>query len=215
MGLIEKLIERRIIKTPAVIKAFREIKRQDFLLEEGWSDAESDAPIGIGYGQTNSQPTTVALMLEWLEPQEGDHILDAGCGSGWTTALLANIVGSNGRVYGIELVAELADFARTNISKYSYIDKGIARVVAADAYGGLEEYAPFDKILVSAAAAKIPEELIKELKSGGRMVIPVGPRYGAQEILIVGKNASGVLEEKRMPGFVFVPLVDSAEGKKY
>jgi len=207
MSLIQNLIQRNVIRSPGLVKAFLEVKRSDFLPAEERSKAEIDAPVAIGFGQTNSQPTTVAMMLEWLDPQEGECILDAGCGSGWTTALLASAVGIRGRVFGVELIAALAAVAERNVSKYNFIGRGIVRILAGDAYSGLKEYALYDKILVSAAALEVPAELLLELKNGGRIVLPVGPRCGPQSILIIDKDMAGKITKRTMPGFVFVPLV--------
>lgn len=217
MFLIDDLIKLNIIKSPEIAEAFKIIRREDFLTEEGKAGAEIDAPIAIGYGQTNSQPTTVAMMLELLSPKHGERVLDVGCGSGWTTALLTEIVGGDkaeggtasngGKVYGLELICELAGFARVNVEKYEFITKGTAEVLCADGYRGLPEHAPFDKILVSAAAEKVPIELLRQLKTGGRMVIPVGRQFSGQDMLVIGKINEDEFREKRIPGFVFVPLV--------
>jgi len=166
-------------------------------------------PLSIGYGQTISQPQTVAFMLEMLNPRQGDKILDVGSGSGWTVAILSYIVGSEGKVFGIERIKELADFARNNINKHNFIDKNIAEIYHGNGYEGLPSKAPFDKIIVAAAAKEIPKELIKQLKVGGRMVIPLGEVYESQDILILTKDAGGKIAKHNYPGFIFVPLINS------
>ena len=207
MFLINDLIKEGYLKTPEIIDAFKKIKRKDFLLPMDEDKAEINAPLPIGYEQTISQPLTVAFMLEALHPQKGDKILDVGSGSGWTVALLSQIVGEHGKVYGIERIPELKEFAEKNILKYNFIKKGITRVVCGDGYKGLPKLKPFDKISVAAAAEEIPAELLKQLKIGGRLVIPIGRQYESQDIVVVDKIGEDKFEEKRFHGFVFVPLV--------
>ncbi|MBU2082012.1 protein-L-isoaspartate O-methyltransferase [Patescibacteria group bacterium] len=192
---------------PQIIRAFKRIKREDFLLPENKNKAKIDTALPIGYGQTISQPTTVAFMLELLQPEAGDKILDVGSGSGWTTALLAEIAGKWGEVYGIERILELKNFSEQNISKYSFIKKGRVIIIHGDGYAGLSEYAPFDKILVSAVALKTPPQLLAQLKVKGRMVIPIGKQYEGQEIVLYRKISKNKFEIKHFPGFVFVPLL--------
>jgi len=222
MSLINELINRGYLKTPKIIQAFRKIKREDFLYSGNKAEAEVNAPLAIGYGQTISQPLTVAFMLELLQPKKGDKVLDVGSGSGWTCALLAEIVSEQGEVYGIEKIPELKSFAEVNVSKYGFIKKGsveglsnseqeplqgTVQIFCSDGYKGLPERAPFDKIIVAAAAEEVPAELLKQLKVGGRMVIPVGRQYESQDMVVIDKISEDKYKEKRYPGFVFVPLV--------
>ncbi len=207
MSLINKLIKEGVLKTPELIKAFKKIKREDFVLPEDKDKAEINAPLPIGHGQTISQPLTVAFMLELLQPKEKEKILDVGNGSGWTTALLAEAIGEEGKVYGVERIAELKEFADGNIGKYDFFKKGVAQTFCGDGYEGLPESAPFDKILVSAAAPVMPAKLLKQLKAGGRLVIPLGGQHETQDIVAVDKRGEGDFKEKRYPGFAFVPLV--------
>ncbi len=207
MPLINDLIKRGYLKTPEIINAFKKIKREDFVLPRDQDDAGVNAPLPIGHGQTISQPLTVAFMMELLQPKAGDRILDIGSGSGWTTALLAEIVGEKGKVYGVEVIPELKEFGEKNISKYNFIQKGIARCFHADGRAGLPGYAPFDKVLVSAAAEETPPKLLEQLKSDGRLVIPVGARCRPQDIVLIEKQGKDKFREERFPGFVFVPLV--------
>ncbi len=206
-GLIDDLIQSKYLKSPEIINAFRKIKREDFLRPGDEDKAEVNAPLSIGFSQTISQPLTVAFMLELLQAKPGDKIMDVGCGSGWTTALLAEITENQGKVYGIERINELKEFAEKNIKKYNFISKGIAQIFCSDGYKGLPEFAPFDKIIVAAAAEEIPEKLLKQLKVGGRMVLPVGRQYESQDIVVIDKVGKDEFKEKRYPGFVFVPLV--------
>ncbi|MFH0923351.1 MAG: protein-L-isoaspartate O-methyltransferase [Candidatus Falkowbacteria bacterium] len=209
MSLINELIQSKYLKTPEIIDAFRIIKREDFLRDQDEGMAEVNAPLSIGHGQTISQPLTVAFMLELLQPEKGDKILDVGSGSGWTVALLAQIIGKKGKIYGMERIEELKKFAENNILKYNIISKGIAEIIQGDGRKGLPEHAPFDKIIVAAAAEEIPKALLKQLKAGGRLVIPVGRQYESQDIVAVDKVGEDEFKEKRYPGFVFVPLVKS------
>ena len=210
-NLIDELIQSKYLKSPEIINAFRKIKREDFLLPGDEDQAEVNAPLSIGFSQTISQPLTVAFMLELLQAKPDDKVLDVGSGSGWTCALLAEIVGESGKVYGIERIRELKEFAKKNIKKYNFIDKGIAQIFCSDGYKGLPEFAPFDKIIVAAAAEETPKKLLKQLKVGGRMVLPVGRQYESQDIVVIDKVGEDKFEEKRFPGFVFVPLVKSIE----
>ena len=203
MDLIEELIQSDYLKTQNIISAFKKIKRSDFVLDEFKSESEGNYPLPIGYGQTISQPLTVAFMLELLQPKEGDKILDIGSGSGWTTALLASIVGEKGKVYGVEIIPELKEFQKKNVSKYNYINKGIVEIFCADGTKGLLDKKPFDKILVSAMSSKIPIALKDQLKINGRMVIPIS---GGISLLI--KKTKDTFDEKHYTGFSFVPLVN-------
>jgi len=207
MSLINELINQGYLKTPEIIKAFQNIKREDFLRPGDEPMAEINAPLSIGFSQTISQPLTVAFMLELLQPRKGDKVLDVGSGSGWTCALLAEIVGEQGKVYGLERIRELKDFAWENVSKYNFIKKGRVQIFCTDGYQGLPDSAPFDKIIVAAAAREIPKNLLKQLKAGGRLVIPVGQQYQSQDIVVIEKADKDNYKERRYPGFIFVPLV--------
>lgn len=204
MPLIDYLIKEGWLKTPRIINAFRKIKRQDFMLDEFKDLAELDEPFPIGQSQTISQPSVVAFMLEQLQPQPGDKVLDIGSGSGWTSALLSEIVGKEGRVFAIEMVPELKKFGENNVEKYSFIKKGIAQFILADGSKGLAESAPYDKILCSAAAQKeIPEAWKKQLKNGGRLVTPI-----QSSVWLLIKQSEENFEEIEHMGFAFVPLIE-------
>ena len=183
----------------SIDEAMEAVRRTDFLPAETKELGGFDTPLPIGYGQTNSQPTTVRLMLEWLDPQPGDKILDVGSGSGWTTALLSCLAGPKGRVYAVEKVPELVDFGAENCRRFGVKN---ASFFAAGKTFGLEEHQPYDRILVSAAAGELPAELIKQLKIGGTMVIPVN-----HSIFVIHKTGNDSYEEEEHPGFVFVPLL--------
>jgi protein-L-isoaspartate(D-aspartate) O-methyltransferase len=203
MSLTDSLIKEGWLKTPEITSAFRKIKRADFLPEEIRDLAELNEALPIGKGQTISQPLVVAFMLELLEPKKGEKILDVGSGSGWTSALLAEIVGKKGKVIALEVVPDLAEFGRKNVEEYAFAENGIAEFVCADGSKGYGKEAPFDKILASAtAAARIPDAWKKQLKVGGRIVAPVD-----SSIWLLVKKGEDEFEQKEHPGFVFVPLI--------
>lgn len=196
--LIKHLISNNVLESESIIGAFDKIDRADFVLEEYLHEAYEDHPLPIGFGQTISQPTTVAFMLELLQPNAGDKILDVGTGSGWTTALLASIVGPHGRIFGVEIIPELAGFGRKNLLKYNFPN---AKILQSGDKVGLPAEAPFDKILVSAAGENLPEDLVAQLKIGGRMVIPI-----KNSIWKIDKISDTETSKDEFPGFIFVPL---------
>lgn len=206
-NLVDNLIKEKYLKSPAIIKAFKKIKRSDFMRKQEIEDAELDIALPIGKGQTISQPATVAFMLENLEPKKGDKALDVGSGSGWTTALLCEIVGSKGKVFAIERVKELKEFGEKNASKYNFIKTGRAKFFHGDGTKGLPKQAPFDKILISAGGKEIPNDLKEQLKIGGKLLMPVGGVY-SQDLILLTKTGKDKFRQEKYPGFVFVPLVE-------
>ncbi len=203
--LIQGLVQEGYLKTPGIIEAFQAVKRIDFMRDETKSSAFVDAPIPIFYKQSISQPAVVAFMLELLEPKEGEKILDIGSGSGWTTTLLSKIVGQEGKIIAIEFLPQLKEFGERNAARYN-LTEGIAEFICNDGSKGWEEKAPYDKILVSAEAKKLPPELKRQLKVGGRIVIPLG-----YSIWLFVKKSETEFEEKEYPGYNFVPLLDESE----
>jgi len=202
MNLVDSLIQQGWLKTPRIIEAFRNVKRVDFLPDNLKNLDELNEALPIGFDQTISQPLVVAFMLELLRPQIGDKILDVGSGSGWTTALLSEIVGEEGRVIAIETIPELKEFGEKNVCKYNFINKGIVEFICGDGSKGCPGEALFDKILCSAAIqGEIPSAWKKQVKEGGRIVVPVGSSIYC--LVKKGKD----FDKKEFPGFAFVPLV--------
>ncbi|NTU99268.1 protein-L-isoaspartate(D-aspartate) O-methyltransferase [Candidatus Falkowbacteria bacterium] len=205
--LIVNLIKSKSLKSPAIITAFQNIRRDDFVLPQYRYLSHLNVPLPIGHGQTISQPETVALMLEILDPKTGEKILDVGSGSGWTTALLAHIVGAQGRVYALERIKEIKEFGEKNVNKYGFIKSQRAKMFHGDGHLGLPRYAPFDKILVSAATLEAPQKLLDQLKIGGRIVVPIGRHMSPQDIFAIDRLDNNNFHETKYSGFVFVPLV--------
>lgn len=212
--LIDNLIEEGWLKTPRIIEAFRKIKRVDFMPSDMKDLAGLNEALPIGCGQTISQPLVVAFMVELLGPEAGDKILDIGSGSGWTTALLAEIVGKNGKVMAIDIVPELVEFGKKNVGEYNFIEKGIVEFLCADGSKGYPNISSrpelregFDKILCSAEAKEVSPAWKDQLKVGGRMVTPIG-----SSIWLLEKNPSDngrdKFKSKEYPGFAFVPLIE-------
>lgn len=200
--LVNDLIHSGNLRSDNIIDAFSSISRMEFISDDLASYADADIPLPIGYGQTISQPLTVATMLELLAVREGDNVLDVGSGSGWTTALLAQMVGKGGRVTALEIIEELCESGKRNIDKYGFVRSGRVEVYCQSAIDGFEKNAPYDCILVSAAVDDLPLPLKKQMKIGGKMVIPV-----RNSIWFVEKKAEDDFYVERFPGFVFVPFV--------
>lgn len=201
--LVNELIRNGYLKSDLIIDAFSEINRIEFVPEELESHAQENISLPIGYGQTISQPMTVAFMLELLDPKTGHKIMDVGSGSGWTTALLSCITGSQGKVFALERIKELSELGKRNVDKYGYVQRGIARFHHADGTKGFAEEAPYDRILVSAVTECVPAELKKQLKIGGKMVLPVG-----HSIWYMEKKGEEEFYKEEYPGFAFVPMAD-------
>jgi protein-L-isoaspartate(D-aspartate) O-methyltransferase len=160
-----------------ILDAFAAAPRERFLPHGEVRFAGLDRPLEIGHGQTNSQPTTVRHLLELLEVEPGQRVLDVGCGSGWTTALLGHLVGPEGEVAGVEIVPDLVEFGRRNLAA---AELPWTRIEAArPGVLGLPDDAPFDRILVSAEADEVPDSLVGQLREGGLMVLPVRGRLWA------------------------------------
>ncbi|MEF3192325.1 MAG: protein-L-isoaspartate O-methyltransferase [Campylobacterales bacterium] len=197
--LIADLCASGVLRTLEIIEAFEACDRRLFLPNLPPHELYGDYPIPIGEGQTNSQPTTVAIMLEMLQPHQADTVLDIGSGSGWTTALLSHIVGQEGSVIGVEIRPELVALGRRNLLR-----AGVTNAQITEAFPGIIGFPgrKFDKILVSASAPSFPYELLEQIKPGGRIVLPIG-----HSLWSIDLDTSGNLRQFELPGFSFVPLI--------
>jgi protein-L-isoaspartate(D-aspartate) O-methyltransferase len=187
--------------SPAVRAAMGKVERHRLVPAGDASRAYRNHPLPIGNGQTISQPYIVALSTDLLNPKPGDVILEVGTGSGYQAAVLAEIVS---KVYSIELIESLGRTAQKRLEELGY---GNIEIKIGDGYAGWPERAPFDGILVTAAAPRVPQALVDQLKPGGRMVIPVGGEGEMQYLKLLTKRADGGVDEKRVLPVRFVPLV--------
>lgn len=207
--LVEKLVREGIIRSEKVKRAMLKVPRELFVPEHLCELAYEDTPLPIGFGQTISAPHMVAIMLEEAELDEGMKVLEVGTGSGYNAALIAEIVAPEGskrpgHVYTIERIPELAERAKENLRRAGYSDR--VTVIVGDGSKGYPPAAPYDRIIVTAAAPQVPEPLIKQLKPGGILLIPVGDRY-SQTLYKIIKLPDGRLVEKKVTPCVFVPLI--------
>ncbi len=199
--LIQDLVSEGYLKSERVIRAFRKVPREDFVLPRDREFAYADYPLSIPSGQTISAPHMVAIMLELADITGGEKVLEVGAGSGYNAALMAELAGKRGMIYATELDRELADFAKDNLRKSGH---GNVRIVHSDGSLGLEREKPFDRIMVACACPEVPEALIRQLREGGILLAPVGgPMH--QELLLIRKTKNGLVTEKH-GGCVFVPL---------
>lgn len=183
-----------------VAEAMRQVPRHEFVPEEERERAYEDAPLPIGFGQTISQPIVVAIMTDLLDIESGSKVLEVGTGSGYQAAVLAAL---GTRVHSIEIIPELAEFGRENLERTGY---GQVQVHQGDGYYGLEQEAPFDAIIVTAAASHIPPPLVEQLAPGGCMVIPVGGQWLTQQLTLVEKGPDGTVTTRQLLPVAFVPL---------
>jgi protein-L-isoaspartate(D-aspartate) O-methyltransferase len=193
-----QIVDRGITDT-AVLRAMRKVPRHLFIPKEFQKEAYDDNPLPIGYGQTISQPYIVAYMTEVANPSPRKNVLEVGTGSGYQAAILAEIVK---HVYSIEIVPELAKEASERLSAMGYSN---VTVKFGDGYKGWKEYAPFDIIIVTAAAEQIPQPLVEQLAEGGRLVIPIGAPQEVQELILLEKK-QGKIEKHRLTFVRFVPF---------
>jgi protein-L-isoaspartate(D-aspartate) O-methyltransferase len=183
-----------------VLDALRKVPRHEFVPLDLRPYAYENRPLPIGYGQTISQPFIVAIMTDLLRPKKADRVLEIGTGSGYQAAILAELVGS---VYTIEIVEELGKQGAANLKRSNY---GAVHTRIGDGYYGWEEVAPFDSIIVTAVASHIPPPLLKQLKPGGRMILPVGGQFMMQYLTLVIKGLDGTVTTRQLLPVSFVPL---------
>ena len=188
---------------PRVMQVLALLPRHLFVPEDQRRYAYENRPLGIGHGQTISQPYIVALMSDLLRPDSGHRILELGTGSGYQAAVLAHL---SAEVFTIEIIEPLGKEAAERFSKLGY-DNIETRI--GDGYYGWEEHAPFDSIIVTAAASHVPPPLIAQLKPGGRMVIPVGGGFQVQQLMLIEKTEDGGIETRQILPVRFVPLTGS------
>lgn len=197
--MLREHLSARGIDNKRVLAAFASVPREEFVPERYRDLAYADMPLGIGEGQTISQPYTVAFMTQLLDPRPGDVVLEIGTGSGYQVAILSKLVK---KVHTIERFKDLAEGARKILKRLGCKN---VEVIVGDGSKGLSEHAPFDGIIITAAAPRIPRPLLDQLRIGGRLVAPVGSNF-LQEMVKITKTKKG-LEEETYPGFRFVPLV--------
>lgn len=186
--------------SPSVQDALMQVPREQFVPEAERHNAFENRPLPIGYGQTISQPLIVAVMTELLHIKPGDRVFELGTGSGYQAAILDTL---GAQVYSVEIVPELGQGARQLLDRLGH--QGINTRIG-DGYFGWEEAAPFDAIIVTAASDHIPPPLLKQLKPGGRMLIPVGTRYVTQKLVLVTRDADGKIKTRELLPVTFVPL---------
>lgn len=200
--MVRKQLAERGIRDAGVLAAMRAVPRHEFVPEDLRAKAYEDHPLPIGEGQTISQPYIVAVMLEHLALEASDRVLEVGTGSGYVTALLSRLAAE---VYSVERHVHLADRAEATLLRLGYCD---VKIRPGDGRQGWAEFAPFDAILVSAAASEFPPALFAQLREGGRMMLPVGPS-SSQQLQLISK-VGGRSEVKVLEGCRFVPLVEGS-----
>jgi len=188
------------VRDERVLAAMALIPREEFVTEGHEGEAYADRALPIGYGQTISQPLMVGILVQALQLREGDCVLDVGTGSGYQAAVLAHLAKA---VYTIEIVEPLGLQAAERLQAMGYAN---VQVRLGDGYHGWEEHAPYDAILVTASTSHLPPPLIRQLKAGGRMVIPVGASFMVQRLMLVEKNLDGTISTRQILPVQFVPL---------
>ena len=200
--MVREQIAARGVSDADVLAAIRSVPRHLFVPDSMVAEAYSDSPLAIGFRQTISQPYIVAYMSELLDLEDRHKVLEIGTGSGYQAAVLSLLAGE---VYTIEIVEELGRQAAVRLDRLGYKN---VKVRVGNGYLGWPEEAPFDRILLTAAPEEIPQPLIEQLRPGGRLVAPVGPVFGVQELVVVDKDASGKVSRRAELPVRFVPMVE-------
>ena len=203
--MVDRQLEGRDIDDERVLAAMAAVPRHEFVPPDQADLAYEDRPLGIGWGVTISQPYIVALMTQLARVSEGDRVLDVGTGSGYQAAVLAQM---GAQVYGIEIIEPLAKLSAERLQRLGYT----ADILHGDGWKGRPEHAPYDAIIVAAAPPEIPQALMQQLRVGGRLVVPVGPAWGMQSLMVVTRTETGFDREVVAP-VAFVPLVEGAPTK--
>ncbi len=200
-ALIDIMKNTGFLTDAKVESAIRQIPRHNFIPESLKHRAYENAPLSLMKKQTISQPSVVSRMTEWLDLKEGQKVLEIGSGSGWQSAILANIVG-NGKIFTVERHAKLASFAKNNLEKLGIKN---VKIIHGDGILGLPEESPFDRIMITAACKKVPDALLDQLALDGLLIAPVGEDI--QSLILLKKTPKGIVEIKNQKGYVFVPLL--------
>src|SRR6476661_87200 len=198
--MVESQLRQRGIHDERLLAAMSKVPRHEFVSPQNWNEAYADHPIPIAEKQTTSQPYMIAAMVQAAQIKPEDRVLEIGAGSGYQTALLAELAS---QVFAVERYASLAEAAQKTLERLGYRN---ARIVTGDGSVGLPEAAPYDAIIVSAAAPRIPQALVGQLAPGGRLVIPVG-EADQQVLQLVQRNADGTIAVRTLEGCRFVPLI--------
>ncbi len=199
--LVNRLVSEGCLSKPEVIKAMLKVPRHRFIPEPKQYNAYADMPLPIDQGQTISAPHMVAIMTEHLDVKPHHKILEIGAGSGYQAAVLAEIL-CEGEIYTVERIPELAEKARENLERCGYSN---VHIIHGEGTKGYAKEAPYDRVIVTAGAPRVPKALLSQLKEGGKLLIPVGSRT-LQELLLIEKTGEG-FKEKKLGGCVFVPLI--------
>ena len=197
--MVREQIEGRGVRDAGVLRAMRATPRHLFVPEGLREAAYSDEPLPIGYGATISQPYIVALMTELLQPAPRHKVLEIGTGSGYQAALLAQL---SGHVFTIEIVPELAKSAQATLRRLGFMN---VTVIQGDGFKGLPDFAPFDRIILTAAPPEIPQPLVDQLAAGGRLIAPVGG-FGVQDLVMLEKDGAGKVTRRSFGAVMFVPM---------
>jgi protein-L-isoaspartate(D-aspartate) O-methyltransferase len=199
-GMVKRHVAGEGIEDQAVLEAMRSVPRHEFVTPRYRDQAYANRPLPINHGQTISQPYIVGYMTAALELEAAHRVLEVGTGSGYQAAVLAEIVDS---VYTVEIIKALAQSARDTLQELEYDN---VRVQQGDGYFGWPDAAPFDAIIVTAAAGHIPSPLVEQLRPGGRMIIPVGPVFAVQTLILVTKSVDGEVRTEQLLPVRFVPM---------
>lgn len=200
--LVDRLASHGYIKSQEVMEAMKKVRRELFLPREQEKYAYVDQPLSIGEGQTISAPHMVGIMCEALKLERGQKILEIGTGSGYNAAVMAEII-KEGHIYSVEVIEKLAVFAEKNIKNGGY--SHLITVISGDGTRGYEPEKPYDRIVVTAAAPQVPQQLVDQLKEGGLLLIPTGDRF-IQDLLEIRKEGDQI-KKRNLGGCSFVPLV--------
>ena len=204
-AMVEQIASRGV-RDSRVLEALRSVPRHELVPNNVREQAYGDHPLPIGHNVTISQPYIVAAMTELLAPRKQDKVLEIGTGSGYQAAVLSKLAG---QVYSVEIVPELATRARADLQRLGFNN---VHVRTGDGYKGWPEHAPFDRIILTAAPPSVPQDLIDQLKPGGRLIAPVGADPMEQKLLVMEKTEKGTVEKRFVMDVRFVPMVPGSGG---